>query len=125
MPDAGAQDTTPSGWDARTRGIGVSGDGACGHQLAGARHRSAVCSSWARSHTRTGTIAAGADRRVQPEYPGEPLSEDEYHAAVEAALEPCACGGAFRYDAPARCPSCRSAEETWALDPDGPTMFID
>jgi hypothetical protein len=30
---------------------------------------------------------------------GEPRSRDEYHAAAEAPLEPCPCGGPFRYDA--------------------------
>jgi hypothetical protein len=32
------------------------------------------------------------------------LSRDEYHAAAEATLDPCACRGQFRHDAPARCP---------------------
>ena len=48
---------------------------------------------------------------------GEPLSRDEYHAAAEATLAPCSCGGRFRYDAPARCPNCRSTREQWERDP--------
>jgi hypothetical protein len=28
------------------------------------------------------------DRRIQREYPGEPLTRDEYHAAAEATLDP-------------------------------------
>lgn len=56
------------------------------------------------------------DRRIQAEYPGEPLTEAEYHTAVEATLKPCQCGGRFRYDAPPRCPTCRSTSEAWDGD---------
>lgn len=65
------------------------------------------------------------DRRIQAEYPGEPLSREEYHAAVEATLEPCTCGGNFRYDAPPRCPTCRSTREQWDADPSGGTVHYD
>jgi hypothetical protein len=65
------------------------------------------------------------DREVQRTFPGPTLSRDEYHAAAEATLEPCACGGRFRYDAPARCPTCRSTEEDWDLDPKGPRVLYD
>jgi hypothetical protein len=65
------------------------------------------------------------DRRIQQEYPGEPLSRDEYHAAAEATLDPCACGGQFRYDAPARCPDCRSTGEMWDTDSNASTAFYD
>jgi hypothetical protein len=68
---------------------------------------------------------AEMDRRIQAEYPGEPLSRDEYRTAAEATLDPCPCGGQFRYDAPARCPACRSTAEMWIVDPDGPTAFYD
>ena len=68
---------------------------------------------------------AEMDRRIQAEYPGEPLSRDEYRAAAEATLDPCPCGGRFRYDAPARCPTCRSTGEMWVENPDGPTAFYD
>ena len=70
-------------------------------------------------------IRAEMDRRIQAEYPGEPLSEAEYHAAVEATLEPCSCGGRFRYDAPPRCPTCRSTREQWDRDPRGGTAHYD
>ncbi len=56
------------------------------------------------------------DRRIQEEYPGEPITRDEYHAAAEATLPPCSCGGRFRYDAPPRCPTCRSTSEMWNVD---------
>jgi hypothetical protein len=65
------------------------------------------------------------DRRIQAEFPGEPLTRDEYHAAAEATLEACACGGRFTYDAPARCPECRSTEDQWDEDPDGVHIFYD
>ena len=68
---------------------------------------------------------AAMDRRIQAEYPGRTLTRDEYHAAAEATLEACTCGGTFRYGAPARCPGCRSTDDQWDEDPDGARMFID
>jgi hypothetical protein len=68
---------------------------------------------------------ASMDRRIQEEYSGEPLSRDEYHAAVEATMESCSCGGRFAYDAPARCPTCRSTDESWSLNPEAPIADYD
>ena len=68
---------------------------------------------------------AEMDRRIQANYPGEPLSRDEYHAAAEATLDPCDCGGRFKYDAPLRCPTCRSTKELWVRDPEVGGMFYD
>lgn len=68
---------------------------------------------------------AAMDRRIQAEYPGEPLTRDEYHAAAEATLEACSCGGHFRYDAPGRCPTCRSTNELWDRDPNTGSSFYD
>lgn len=68
---------------------------------------------------------AAMDRRIQSDYPGEPLSRDEYHAAAEATLDPCPCGGRFRYDAPARCPTCGSTSEMWDWDPSAGTAMYD
>ena len=65
------------------------------------------------------------DRRIQHEYPGEPLTRDEYAAAAEATLEPCSCGGRFRYDAQARCPACRSTSELWDRDPKASSRLYD
>ena len=70
-------------------------------------------------------VRAHMDRRIQREYPGEPISRAEYHAAAEATLDPCTCGGRFRYDAPARCPDCRSTSEQWDVDPEAPGMSYD
>jgi hypothetical protein len=44
--------------------------------------------------------------------PGEPLGEDEYHAAVENHAGICDCGGSYRFNAQPRCPACRSANVT-------------
>jgi hypothetical protein len=60
-----------------------------------------------------------SDSRIQAEYPGEPITTAEYHAMAEASLDDCECGGRFRYDAPSRCPQCRSTEELWDRDPEG------
>lgn len=68
---------------------------------------------------------AQMDRRIQQEYPGEPLSRDGYHAAAEATLDPCACGGRFRYDAQARCPTCASTSEMWDPNRTRPTVHYD
>lgn len=59
------------------------------------------------------------------EDPGDGLNPAEYHAAVEDTLGPCACGGRFRYDAPPRCPTCRSTEEMWDVDEAGWTVIHD
>lgn len=44
--------------------------------------------------------------------PGEPLGDDEYHVAVEQHAGACECGGNYRFDAPRRCPVCRSTRVT-------------
>ena len=65
------------------------------------------------------------DRQIQAEFPGPVLTRRQYHRAAEATLEPCQCGGAFRYDAPPRCPSCRSMSDQWDVDPTGVRMHYD
>jgi hypothetical protein len=71
------------------------------------------------------TARSEMDRRIQREYPGEPLTRAEYHAAAKATLVPCSCGGSFRYDAPARCPTCRSTTDQWDHDPEAPGVLYD
>lgn len=51
---------------------------------------------------------ADSDRKIQENYPGEPLTESEYRAMVEKMAKKCRCGGKFKFDAPPRCPKCRS-----------------
>lgn len=54
-------------------------------------------------------IASSAhDKAVREHYPGEPISEEEYHGKIQEILGQCECGGHFRFNAPARCPQCRS-----------------
>lgn len=65
------------------------------------------------------------DAEIKATYPGRARTRAEYQAGAEATLEPCACGGAYRYDAPPRCPGCRSTPDRWNEDPNGPMMFID
>lgn len=47
----------------------------------------------------------GADWRT---YPGEPITEEEYRCRVEAKAGECPCGGRFSFEAPLRCPACKS-----------------
>jgi hypothetical protein len=68
-------------------------------------------------------ISRQHDLQVKAEYPGPALSEPEYHAAIERSLKRHRCGGRFRFDAPPRCPKCRSTE--LEPDPDGPMILHD
>jgi predicted Zn-ribbon and HTH transcriptional regulator len=52
--------------------------------------------------------SAEHDREVRENAPVEPITEEEYHAGVEAMMKPCECGGRLTFNAPARCPECRS-----------------
>ena len=63
------------------------------------------------------------DEHLRAGTPGPPISEEEYHAAVEAFLGKHRCGGRFRFDAPPRCPKCRSIDIKY--DEGGPTIMYD
>lgn len=52
------------------------------------------------------------DEYIRKHYPGEPLSEEEYHLEVEKIAGKCKCGGHYKFDAPPRCPKCRSEDIT-------------
>jgi hypothetical protein len=65
----------------------------------------------------------GHDEWVKKNYPGEPLSDAEYHSAVEEIVGSCQCGGSYRFDAPPRCPKCRSTELD--DDPSGAHILYD
>ena len=65
------------------------------------------------------------DNQIKATFTGTPLDREAYHAAAEATLEPCECGGSFRYDAPARCPTCRSTAEEWEHDQRTSVMLYD
>lgn len=40
----------------------------------------------------------------------EPISKEEYYAGVKAFARKCKYGGRFTFDAPPRCPECRSTK---------------
>src|SRR4029079_4787311 len=65
------------------------------------------------------------DKAIRETFEGPVLAGEEYHAAVENSLEPCPCGGRYRYDAPSRCPSCGSTQDAWAGDPTLGRVFYD
>ena len=46
--------------------------------------------------------------RYKQKYGVLPISEKEYHQAVEAIAGPCECSGKYTFDAPPRCRDCRS-----------------
>ncbi len=70
-------------------------------------------------------VRSAVDRQIQREFQGEPVAREEYHTLAEATLEPCACGGRFRYDASPRCPACHSLPDQWEHDPTAPGMMYD
>lgn len=50
------------------------------------------------------------DDFIRNTYPGKLLSENEYHRLVSEKVGKCRCGGNYTFDAPFRCPKCRSTE---------------
>ena len=66
-------------------------------------------------------VTRDSDKDIQDNYPGEPLSEEEYHAIVENVAGNCKCRGAFKFDAPPRCPKCKSDE----IRETGPSICYD
>jgi len=54
--------------------------------------------------------SAHFDSWIQENYPGQPITEEEYHHAVEEIIGKCDCGGHYRMDGKARCPKCHSAD---------------
>jgi hypothetical protein len=53
-----------------------------------------------------------ADKIARESYPGEPISKEQYHKAVESLAGKCQCDGQFTFNAPVRCPRCRSSQIT-------------
>jgi hypothetical protein len=66
---------------------------------------------------------ADHDLHVEKHYRGEPITEAEYHRIVEDLCGECECGGSFRFDAPARCPECGSADHR--RDPEAGVVMYD
>ncbi|MFC2167507.1 hypothetical protein ACFLRW_00870 [Acidobacteriota bacterium] len=48
------------------------------------------------------------DKMIQEEYPGDSITESEYHREIEKLMGQCKCGGQHSFDAPPRCPGCNS-----------------
>jgi len=63
------------------------------------------------------------DKHIQENYPGTPLSRKEYHSIIEDMLGKCKCGGIFKFNAPPRCPKCKSKD--FSNDPEGQVIMYD
>lgn len=59
-------------------------------------------------------LDAHRDAYVRVHIAVEPVSTADYRAGVHALAGECGCGGRFRFDAPPRCPVCRSTRITLA-----------
>ena len=55
-------------------------------------------------------VSGGQDKNIQDNYPGDPITEEEYNSIVEKITGKCKCGGQYKFDAPPRCPKCKSTE---------------
>ncbi len=64
---------------------------------------------WKGVRSRRIAALSGHDKRSEEQVDGAPVSEEEYHQAVEKFAGKCKCGGQYGFDAPPRCPKCRSA----------------
>jgi predicted Zn-ribbon and HTH transcriptional regulator len=69
------------------------------------------------------TATSEEDDYIQKNYRGTPITEQEYHQEIEKTAGNCKCGGQFKFNAPTRCPNCKSANI--AHDPDGRMIFYD
>ncbi|MBN1972618.1 MAG: hypothetical protein JW787_03195 [Sedimentisphaerales bacterium] len=69
------------------------------------------------------TATAEKDNYIRENYHGEPIDEQHYHKEVEKIAGNCKCGGQYKFNAPARCPNCKSANI--ARDPDDRMIFYD
>lgn len=56
------------------------------------------------------SASATRDQWVRDNYAGEAIPEEAYRRGVEQFTGHCECGGAFTFDAPRRCPECRSTD---------------
>ena len=55
-------------------------------------------------------FSSASDENIQNNYPGLPITEEEYNAKVEDIVGDCECGGAYKFNALPRCPECKSLE---------------
>lgn len=68
-------------------------------------------------------VSRDSDKYIQENYPGKPLSKEEYHSIIEDILGKCMCGGALKFNAPPRCPKCKSTD--FRSDPEGDIIMYD
>ena len=66
---------------------------------------------------------SSSDRLIQQNFTGTPLSEEEYQASVENIVGKCKCGGQFEFNAPLRCPKCKSTNLN--VDLEKPSLYYD
>lgn len=45
---------------------------------------------------------------LQENYPSDSISEEKYHSEVEKIAGKCKCAGQFKFNAPPKCPNCKS-----------------
>jgi hypothetical protein len=64
-----------------------------------------------------------ADNYIRENYPCEPIAAQDYHKEVEKIAGNCNCGGQYKFNAPARCPNCKSVNIV--QDPDGMMLYYD
>lgn len=57
------------------------------------------------------------DEVIQRTFSGSAISCREYEEAIEDRAGACACGGVFKFNAPPRCPRCRSTDLESRADP--------
>ena len=63
------------------------------------------------------------DEYVRENYPGKPLTDEEYHREVENIVGKCKCGGQYKFYAPPRCQKCKS--KNIFKDTCGEVLFYD
>ena len=63
------------------------------------------------------------DKFIRENYPGAPLTRNEYHRIIEDLAGECDCGGAFKFEAKPRCPECNST--SYKEDPEGGVVCYD
>jgi len=55
-------------------------------------------------------FSSASDENIQENYPGLPITREEYYAKVEEIVGDCECGGKYKFNALPRCPECKSLE---------------
>jgi DNA-directed RNA polymerase subunit M/transcription elongation factor TFIIS len=68
------------------------------------------------------SFSANADRDIQENYSGSPITEEQYHLEIERIAGKCSCEGHYKINAKAKCPKCHSdnykVADGWSRDYD-------